>query len=311
MPYLDNPAGRLFHWLDLGVQQTGKSVAAIDSWCTVFGLDPADRGDRVLALERGVELMQLAKLTRREAGMLPPEMHPDLLLENFHQVESTVDQFLILGAQSMQGFFAGMEGTGWSDLRKLDAYLHSHRPEAFIDDEKRLSLLEQVRSLIEQTRAATDLGDEPKAEVLARLYEIELALLRADVVGSKEVKRATDAFIGLFNRRPDFWAGVRESVVADAIISLTFALASSLGLGIAEQPLPAPDDRPQIVHNVDEHVEYIDHSTKVVIIKKSPPAIEAPAAVSGAEEAGGSDDKIYDFEIVDDEDGAGGADGAE
>jgi len=116
---LNNPAGRLLYWLELGDQRQ-KQQSAMAEWCAVFGLDSSVPADRAECTRRGTMLAGLARSVRREAEQLDEMFHPAVMLEHFHEVESALDQFTILPSIGLEQMYAQMKGTASSSDAEQD-----------------------------------------------------------------------------------------------------------------------------------------------------------------------------------------------
>ncbi|MGY0535943.1 hypothetical protein ACW14X_00395 [Nocardioides sp. YJ-D4] len=280
MANLNNPAGRLLYWLELGDQRP-KGESAMGQWCVVFGLDASKVGDRAECARRGTMLAALGQAARREAEQLPEMFQPAVMLTHFNEVESALDQFTILPSTTMQQMFAQMQGTGWQSLRMLDAILSTQRPEHVIDEGTKESLIEQVRSLIDEVTDDSDLALDLKQFILRRLEEVERALRETLLTGTYPVEQATDALIGAMRRRPDMWDRIAQTKWAPRLGKIAGALCLALG-SAGGLPALMPGDAPQppAIHTT------VEIDTDVTEIVPEP-----------------KDEDIHEAEILEDEDG--------
>jgi len=225
--------------------------SAMGEWCAVFGLDPSKVGDRAECTRRGMMLAGLAQATRREAEQLPEMFHPAVMLANFHEVESALDQFTILPSIGLQQMYAQMQGTAWQALKMLDAMLSTHRPEAVVEHADIKEHVAKVRELIDEILADDDLDEALKRYIVARLRDIEDALTDALITGAGSVELAVNATIGAAQMDRDWWDRIAHTKWAPRIANVWMAIVTTLGAaGGVPALMPGDDALPVIEQTV-------------------------------------------------------------
>lgn len=246
---LNNPAGRLVYWLEKG-QQREMNQSAMGEWCKVWGLDAGRVVDRVECMRRGAMLMQLAQDVRHEAEQLPDGYHPEVMLTHFGEIESALDQFTVLPSNAMQAMFGQIQGTGWQCLRMLDAMLSTHRPERIAAESEVKDHIDQVRELIADILADEGLDPGLKRYIIARLRDVEKALIDALITGSGGLELAANSLFGAAQRERDLWDRIAETKWAPRIGATWMAIVTTLGaVGGVPALLPKDDAKPVEVNN--------------------------------------------------------------
>jgi hypothetical protein len=285
---MDNPAGRLRFWVERFVSYTNKGEAIVVAACSMLDEDANQPSGRVAVMRLGAQLADMCDEVRAEVALLPDYLHPEMLLSDFHQVEAAVDQMTMARQVTVEAFTQQINPAGHRGLEYLDAYLHSHRAQPWIDDETRESLIEQVRSLIDGITEDLDLAVDVKQFVLRRLDEVETALREALLTGTPGIEFATDALIGAMRRRPDMWDRVAQTKWGPRLAKMAGALCLALGsAGGLPALMPGDEVQPPAIHNT------VDVDTAVTV---TVPAQEK------------ENHGIHDAEILeDDEDGSSAA----
>jgi hypothetical protein len=276
---LNNPAGRLLFWLELGKQRP-QGNSAMGEWCAVFGLDQSSPAERAECTRRGTMLARLARDVRREAEQLPDHFHPAMLLSAFPEVEGALDQFTVLPNVTMAQMYSLIQGTGWQSLQYLDAMLSTHRPETVVEHDAIRGHIESVRALVDDILADDDLDAAVKRYVVARLRDVEEALTDALIVGVDGVELAVNATIGSAQMDRDWWDRIAKTKWAPRIGAVWMAMVTSLG-AVGGVPALMPGDEPQppaIVQTVE-----VDTNTDVTLNVE--------------------DEDIHDAEVVDEDKG--------
>lgn len=82
-------------------------------------------------------------------------------------------------------------------LELVSAQLHSIAPDGVVPEADQLEELKsQLRDVVNAVREATDIPEEAKHLIVARLLEVETALEHLDVGGPEAIRRATEAVMG-------------------------------------------------------------------------------------------------------------------
>lgn len=195
MPYYDNPAGRLHDLLVRLSEQPGKG-SLLKAWATVLDIGVED-----LSVHLG-EVADLVRQTQRavddagEAALLP-----------------MVQRFRSSWAQpifpSHHAFTDRLENV-LPDQNSLDtlgvvsAHLHAIAPEGKIPSESELERRKaELGSVIEEVEAATEIPDEVKHLLIARLGSVEQAIVHLNVGGPGAVQRAMEAAMGSVFATPE------------------------------------------------------------------------------------------------------------
>ena len=255
MEELNNPAGRLRYWLERAHRQSGP---ALQAWGEVFGLDSESPRGRVEIIGRGAELMELAGQTRDEMDELPKEFHADALMADFDEVEDTLAKFVGLHQMQMHQFFAPLNGTGWRSLEHAARYLGTQRPETWINDDKRENLLDHVRRVVDVVLGSAELDEKVREFIIARLREVEQAIIDLKLRGTGDVERATDSLFAGILRRTGQGFDFFQTETGTKIAGLIFAIATVLGMGADYLAITDDSGQPVIEQHTDVNVEVID-----------------------------------------------------
>ncbi|EGD45061.1 hypothetical protein NBCG_00597 [Nocardioidaceae bacterium Broad-1] len=242
-PHLDNPAGRLLYWLNALKEQPGGEplVTAVGR---LLDVDTGDVMGRADVMRLGASLADLCLEVREEVERLPSYFHPDQLLADFGQIENAVDAFTMARNQNVESLTRQIDAGGYRGLEMIDLHLHTNRPQTWISDETRTSLLDQVRALIAEIDGTDELDEETKDFILLRLAAVVKALLDVMVTGTPAIELATDALYGSIRRRPDIWDRIAGTKFAQRLGKLAGALALALS-SAGGVPALMPADEPQ------------------------------------------------------------------
>lgn len=226
---MDNPAGRLRYWLEQFSTWPNNGEALVVAACALLGKDANTVDGRVAVMRLGAMLANLCAEVRAEVAHLPDFLHPHLLLSDFAQIEAAVDDFSLSRQTPVVSMLARIDPAGHRGLEMLDAHLHTQRPQQWIDDGTRESLVAQVRALIDGITEDPDLAVDVKRFVLRRLADVETRLREARLTGTPGIEAATDALIGAMHRRPDMWDRVAQTKWGPRLGKMAGALCLALG----------------------------------------------------------------------------------
>ena len=246
MALLDNPAAQL---LDVIARARTKSPGerAIIAWAEVFFLN-AER-DAAGLLRCAARVTELVVETRRRIELLE-DHDPETLLEHYGQVEAIASNFPSMAQINIGQFLSPLDAAGLFGLKVCSATLHRWDWQPVLDRSVSDSLLEQVRSLIDQIRRANDIQADVRQFLLRHLSAVEDALVHIDLGGIEALARETDAFIGAAERAGVFQRMARNKVTK-ALVTLITALDLSLNVTANYQSITAqPDQAPPLVVSV-------------------------------------------------------------
>jgi len=262
---LNNSAGRLLYWLELGDQRQ-KQQSAMAEWCAVFGLDSSVPADRAECTRRGTMLAGLARSVRREAEQLDEVFHPAVMLEHFHEVESALDQFTILPSIGLEQMYAQMKGTAWQSLRMLDAIFSTQSSEPIVEPDTIRDHIQKVRDLIDLIIADDELDAALKRYVVSRLRDVESTLTDGLITGAPGVELAVNSLLGAAHRDRDLWDRVAHTKWGPRIGAAWMALVTTLG-GVGAVPvlMPGEERQPPAIHNtVEVDVDLTVHDAALI-----------------------------------------------
>jgi hypothetical protein len=226
---MNNPAGRLLYWLEHARKQP-QQESALAGWCRVWDLDQSTQIGKAEAARRGTEMILLGVETRRMAGESTNPIAP-VAMEPFPKVERTLEYFTILPRCRLDEMLNLMGEDGWHSLKTLDAMFSHDSPEPTLTDEDQESLLDQTRTLVDQVLADDMLGARDKKFIVARLRDVEKALIDAQLTGGAEVERAMDGLMGGLVRLYGMGVDVVHHPVTKGVFALVGALAVALNVG--------------------------------------------------------------------------------
>lgn len=246
---LNNPAGRLLYWLE-AANNLDHGVSAMAQWCRVFDLDSDNAVDRVECLLRAAMLMRLAQRVRADAEALPKDLHAGRAIESLTEIERALDQLTIMPGNNLGSLFTQIQGTGWQSLRWLDDVFAERSLEQAIDPEEIQKHLTSVRGLIDDVLHDQELEVALKQYILARLRDIEKALIDSFVTGADGLKVAVSAPLGDVQMNPDWWDRISKTKWSPRIAGVWMAIVTTLGAaGGVPALLPGGDPAPVVVTN--------------------------------------------------------------
>lgn len=242
-PYRDNPAGRLQRLFEKA-KNVPQGERAVTQWAHIFDLDP---NDYRLILERFGEMVTLATDTREQVAGLADE-DPELLLQYFPEVESTLERCLQVAGQTMEWHLSGLSAAGLQSLALCSSVLHRRAPEATVSVGELALLLDKVQSLIRDVTEADDLDVETKRFILDKLMEVQRSILDFSVRGAGPIRRAADSMLGSLVTQPGRWRRVSTSTIVNSLFMFIALLDSTLHVAAEVRELGSPSEpRPEIV----------------------------------------------------------------
>jgi hypothetical protein len=242
--YLDNPAGRLLHCFEKA-RSVQPETPAVNGWARVFEIED---GDLRSLFARTAQLFELASKTRHLVESLT-DADPEVILENFPQIEETLSNFTHLTNLRMDQFLAPLDfRSGQHTLKLCSSLLHRAMREPTLESSQVAQLLDQLNSLIGDVEDTDDLDAHTKEWVLARLQEVHEKLTNIDTVGVPDLEQSVDKLAGgLFGNR-DRVAALSQSKISKKLVGLILALDLVLNIaanvtqiaGSNEQQTPSP-----------------------------------------------------------------------
>jgi len=184
MPHSDNPAGRLHRLLIRLAEQNGET-SLLAAWAEVLGVPAEDvilhigrvsdlLRDLQIAVDRADDEALLAPVRRYRAAWSQPIVPTEQLLRRVMPDSAAVEALALLSAQ-----------------------LHVIAPDGVVPTaDRRDELRSQVSELIDAVRDAGDLPEELKHAIVARLLDVEQAIVHIDIGGPAAVHRAMEAVVG-------------------------------------------------------------------------------------------------------------------
>jgi hypothetical protein len=187
--HLDNPAGRLVAVLRALAKQPGGRPAR-EAWRDVLGSPSDDAG----LVSRIAEIMALAKRAEAAVQGLPGVERPAHLLLHFDRVHKALGLLLSISSATVQNFLQYLTPEVIYSLEMCSYALQRNRQgEPTIDVDKVSDLVEHVRSLIDKIADDQDLENDVCMLLVARLRDVESALLNIRITGYARVEKAMDA----------------------------------------------------------------------------------------------------------------------
>lgn len=235
---MDNPAGRLQHYLELALAQD-QQAAAQEGWCGVFGLTHPD--DVVVLPRYMAQLVELAQRTRDEVGLLADD-DPEVALEHFHEVDRTLSHTIHMGNKKMEWFLSPLTGTGMQSLKLCSSLLHRRQPEPTLSKGDTSGLRDRVSALMEDVRGADDLEADARDAILDKLGEIYETLRDVQLRGMPAVRSAAEAMIGSLLGQRGAWARAAKSSVGTALFEFLIILDILLNLTANYETLAGPSE---------------------------------------------------------------------
>ena len=253
MANLNNPAGRLRYWLeDLAGSAPGGNAILV-AWQQILGFHDVDLDDEwtptsEVLRHAGVLASQCVEV-RQEALALPEAFSPELLLEDFHEVEDAVRLFTGMTQHRLETQLAAIEPTGHRALKILDTYLASNRPQGSLDESTLEDLAKRVNFLLAELDGHPDLNQDTKDFIRVRFTDVRQALGDASVIGPRTVERSVEALLGSIQRQPAYWQRIGESTLANVVGGLIVALVVAIGTQPSRQMLPPGTPEHVLIEN--------------------------------------------------------------
>lgn len=289
MPNLNNPAGRLYYWLDKAQDVANgakpRDVLAMNAWCEVFGLNAGSRADKGECLRLGSDLVRESVAVRQAVDDLPPGF-PRSALNGFEEVEQCLDYFSHLTSQYIESMMTQVKATGWQSLRMLDEMLGHIGGEA-LDLSVLDGYVETVGTLIEEVSADDSLPPTVRQFMLKMLRELRDGLLSAYVTGPEGLVRASDRWTASMVREPHLWDQVAATKWGPRLVTIyrdVMLTIATLAAVIAILPGASGDEIRQIEN---QH-------TSVIIDQSTDTAIHCDVTIEQ------SDEDVVDPEVVED-----------
>ena len=232
---LSNPAARLEYWLQTArshVPANDKAKAQVHAHATfakVWGLDNTTSAGQAELLRRGAAMIALGGEVRTRVEIVDPVMGVGAL-EHFGEVEETLRHFM-RPTLRLHEFLAPMTNLGWYSLSLCARQLTVGTTPLPLEEAAHEGLLDQARDLIDRVAAAEDIDPESKADLLARLREVELLIGRVGISGQADAKAAVDGLMGCMVRLAFRGSSVVRHPVAKGVFALMSAMAAATGLG--------------------------------------------------------------------------------
>lgn len=188
---VDNPAARLHSFLSR-IKAQGNLVTR-QAICQALELDPAGTS-LAEVLEYIVVVMSWPDLIEQRVRELT-NVNADRLLRWRPRVGSAMTELSNAGGMS-QSVFSQYNDTDLADLEHCADTLHYHSPEPTIAPDSLTEILGLIREAIDAISADTGLPAEARLWLIARLREVERALLHFRVVGYDGVTEAMERLCG-------------------------------------------------------------------------------------------------------------------
>lgn len=253
MPNGNNPAARL-NALLLSARNQAPDTNARMAWSAVLSVQHTDTATLMRACAGVVSLAYQTRLLVQTYGT----ENPDLVLEQFHLIEGTVDNFANLD-MAMSQFMNQYNDLADYCLRLCSALIDRYDAEPIAEEEAVTSLTDQVAALV---RAVLDSDLDPaiKAWLVARLNEVELKLRHIKIYGQPGVVAALDELLGGAVRKPGWWVRVRQSPIWPDLSTVLAKLGDIARVDAAYRQLIAGDPGP-LLEVLRTHVERISYTT--------------------------------------------------
>ena len=225
--YLDNPAGRLRDLLVKLQALAGNNAFA--GWQVV--LESSNEANNSVFWSRFAAVVALPQKVREAvaAAALIGADDSAALLEPMDAIEAAFARSGSMAGLGMAQFLEGIGADAMYMLANFSASLHK------VSAEKPLANIEiwidDIRILIDEVSSAEDLTVEDKAELTARLRDIEEAFLTIRIRGNGHVTTTVQTLIGAIGTQPQFAANVGNSKSGHKV--RTFLVALALGLDLA------------------------------------------------------------------------------
>ena len=195
MPYYDNPAGRLHGLLIKLAEQPGNG-SLLDAWAAVLDIAAEDIAVHLGEVAVLVRETQEAVNNAGEAALLPMvsrfrDAWAQPIFPQSHAFSDRLDRVL-------------PDQNSLDTLGVVSAHLHAIAPEGSVPSDSELGRRkEELRSLIDEVGAATDIPHELKHLLIVRLRGVEEAIDHLNVGGPGAVQRAMEAVMGSVFTNPE------------------------------------------------------------------------------------------------------------
>jgi hypothetical protein len=212
MPYHDNPAGRLHDLLTRLAEQPGDGML-VGAWATVLDVSAEDIAVRLGEVANLIQETQEAVNNAGEEALLPMvSSFRDSWAQPFfphnYPFKDRLDRVL-------------PDQNSLNALGVVSAHLHAITPEGAIPSESELERRkEDLRSLIDEVGAATDIPDEVKHLLIARLRDVEEAIEHLSIGGPGAVQRAMEAAMGSVFTTPEAQTAARSPTIKNMVTTL-------------------------------------------------------------------------------------------
>ncbi len=214
----DNPAGRL-HSVLQQLREVEQGTSLVEAWKAVLPASGEDVPERLAEMSVLLKDVQQAVEDSGSAGHTAQVRH---YRDEWEVAIFPRDRPLTLAVQEFWPSELGLVA-----LQSAAEYLHEVAPEGKpLEDGELDKLRSQAEGLIEETKAATDLDDDVKQLIVARLRDIIRALDHVNVGGPKAVKLATQSLAGAI----DLAGWQTPSVFSSKIVHKVAVIVTSLSL---------------------------------------------------------------------------------
>jgi hypothetical protein len=223
MPYYDNPAGRLHDLLVRLAEQPGKGTL-LDAWATVLD---------VAAEDIAVHLGQVADLVR-ETQEAVNNAGEDALLPMVGRFRDSWAQPIFPRTHAFNDHLERVlpDQNSLDTLGVVSAHLHTIAPEGVVPSESELGgRKEELRSLIDEVGAATDIPDEVKHLLIARLRGVEEAIEHLNVGGPGAIQLAMEAAMGSVFTTPEAGRAAAKSPTVKKMVTTLWVIWAIFSAG--------------------------------------------------------------------------------
>ncbi len=225
----ENPATRLKTFMTAIRPHAGSGIAVVSACAEAFGLTWPD--DYRLVMRRLADVADLAYEVRILGGDPEQDSMTMVMLADFGQVEQVMSQLPGAANLQMTQMLKHMTDAGWRSLDLAEALLTQRRHfEPVLDASTVQRLLEQVRSLIDESGSAEDPDEASRVALVQRLRTVEEALLNIKVTGTAGVEVAAEGLVGhVVNQPPEKRRNPVIRRVAEVASTALVAAAAATG----------------------------------------------------------------------------------
>jgi len=223
MPYYDNPAGRLHDLLIRLAEQPGNGTL-FNAWAKVLDVGAKDIAVHLGKIADLVRQTQDAVDNAGEAALLPMvgrfrDSWVQPIFPRDHAFSDRLDKVL-------------PDQNSLDTLGVVSAHLHAIAPEGVVPGESELELRKgELRSLIDEVGAATDIPDEVKHLLIARLRGVEEAIEHLDVGGPGAIQLAMEAAMGSVFTTPEAGRAAAKSPTVKKMVTTLWAIWAVFSAG--------------------------------------------------------------------------------